>query len=150
MSIPRLTPRAKALSCVLLLFVLSFAAAAERKSDLFYEVLLSPLSFLGFSGPYTVSFALSAGYLICVSLLGTATAHPWLRLIGWLLWAAHAAGVGWQLFWCDWHPFLTHFSPAIVLSAAFVAVYILWVSVMLQPLWAFVRVPTNRLQRTGR
>jgi hypothetical protein len=137
-------------SCVLLLFALSFAAAAERKSDLFYDVLLSPLIFLGFPGTYVVYFAISAVYLICVSLLTTATARSLLRCVGWLLLLAHISGVVWNLFRSDWHPFLTRFSPGIALSAVFVAVYVLWVSFILQPLWACVRFPTNRLQRTGR
>jgi hypothetical protein len=144
MSIPRLTPRARAVSCVLLLFVLAFAAAAERKSDLFYEILLSPLSLLGFPGTYAVAFAISAAYLICVSLLATTPARPLLRPVGWLFWLPHAGGVAWQLFWFDWHPFLTRFSPGIVLSLLFAAVYVFWVSAMLQPLWAWVRVPTSR------
>jgi len=150
MSTPRLTPRTIAVSCVLLLFAVSFPAAAERKSDLFYEVLLSPLSFLGFPGTYTVSLVISAAYLICVSLLATATGHPLLRFLGWLLWLAHASGVAWQLFWTDWHPFLTRLSFGLVLSALFVVVYVYWVFAIFQPLWAHVRAPTNRLQRTGR
>jgi hypothetical protein len=144
MSTPRLTPRARAVSCVLLLFALAFAAAAERKSDLFYEVLLSPLSFLGFPGTYAVSFGISAAFLICVSLLTTLLSRPLLRAVGWLLLLAHVGGVAWHVFWCDWHPFLTPLSPGILLSAAFVVVYVLWISVMLGPLWARVRVPTEQ------
>jgi hypothetical protein len=145
-----LTPRVKAVGCVLLLFAFSFVAAAERKSDLFYEVLLSPFTFLGFPATYRVAFAVSAFYLTSVSMLATAQTWPLLRWLGWLLWLAHAAGVAWVLFWCDWHPFLTRLSLGIVLSGVFAAVYLLWLSILFQPLWANVRVPTTRLQRAER
>src|SRR4051812_47917721 len=128
---------AKSALCVLVLFALSFAAAAERHSDLFYTVLLSPFSITGLPGypSYAVYFGCALLYLLLLTVLAASTRHRMAQIAGWILWLLHFAGVLWLLYWSDWHPFTRRISPGILLTLLFAGFYLYWTYAIISPIW---------------
>ena len=132
---------AKSALCVLLLFALSFAAAAERHSDLFYNVLLSPFSITGLPGypSYAVYFGCALLFMLSLTVLAASTKHRTAQIAGWILWLLHFAGVLWLLYWSDWHPFTTRLSSGILLTLLFAGFYLYWTYAIISPIWRRTR-----------
>jgi hypothetical protein len=149
MRTPQINPTIKGALCVVILFVLSFAAAAERQSDLFYNVLLSPFILTGLptDPSYAVFFGVAIVFLLALTTMATATKHRAVQLAGLFLWLPHIGGAFWVIYRSDWHPFMTRLSPGIVLTILFAGVYLYWTFAVVSPLWRGVRGGrTNQMQ----
>src|SRR5690349_16051963 len=132
---------AKGTLSVIILFLLSSVATAERHSDLFYNVLLSPFIITGLPGDpsYAAFFGCALLFLLLVTVMASSTKHRVIQRIGWVLWIAHSAGALWILYWSDWHPFVTRFSLGIVLTFLFTGLYLYWTYLVVSPFWHRVR-----------
>lgn len=149
MRTPQMNFTTKGILWVLILFLLSFAAAAERQSDLFYNVLLSPFILTGLPADpsYGVFFGVSLVFLLSVTMMTAATRHRAVQVAGWFLWLPHIVGAVWVMYRSDWHPFMTRLSPGIVLTVLFAGVYLYWTFAIISPLWRGVRGgPTSQMQ----
>jgi hypothetical protein len=125
----------KGVLCVLTLFALTFAASAERHSDIFYNVLLSPFMLTGLPGDpsYAVYFGVALVFLISVTIMTAVTAHRGVQAAGFALWVPYAASACWVLYRSDWHPFTTRLSLGIVLTLLFAAGYFYWTYLIIAP-----------------